>query len=94
MEEEGNSRITTLDFRRVNFGFLKDLLGGIPWVRALEDRGIQESWSLFKHYFLHAQDQCIRMSKKSSKGGRRHAWMSKKLLVKFKWKKKVCEMWN
>jgi len=32
------SRITTLDFRRDNFGLFKDLLGGITWVRTLEDR--------------------------------------------------------
>jgi len=32
-------RIKTLDLRRANFGFCKDLLGGIPWVRALEGRG-------------------------------------------------------
>ncbi|GAB0209598.1 mitochondrial enolase superfamily member 1 [Grus japonensis] len=30
------SRIKTLDFRRANFGLFKDLLGRIPWVRALE----------------------------------------------------------
>ena len=28
------SRITALDFRRANFGLFKNLLGGIPWVRA------------------------------------------------------------
>jgi len=33
------SRITTLDFRRANSGIFKDLLGGIPWVRAVEGRG-------------------------------------------------------
>jgi len=66
------SRIKTLDFRRANFGLFKELLGGIPWVRALEGRGVQESWLLFKHHFLHAQDRCIPLSKKSSKGGRRH----------------------
>jgi len=32
-------RITALDFRKVNFGLFKNLLGGIPWVRALEGRG-------------------------------------------------------
>jgi len=37
------SRITTLDFRRANFGLFKDLLGRIAWVRALEGRGLQES---------------------------------------------------
>jgi len=39
------SRITALDFRRANFVLLKDFLGGIPWVRALEGSGAQESWS-------------------------------------------------
>jgi len=71
------SRIKTLDIRRANFGLVKDLLGGIPWVRALEDMGVQESWLLFKHHFLHAQERCILLSKKSSKGGRRPTWMSK-----------------
>jgi len=33
------SRIKTLEFRRANSGLFKELLGGIPWVRALEGRG-------------------------------------------------------
>ena len=45
------SRITTLDFRRPNFGLFKQLLGGILWARALEGRGVQECWLLFKHHF-------------------------------------------
>jgi len=88
------SGITALDFRKAKFGLFEDLLGGIPWVRALEGRGVQESSSLFKHHFLHAQDWCIAMNKKSSKGGRRPAWMSKKLLAKLKWKRKVHGMWK
>jgi len=88
------SRITTLDFRRANFGLFKDLLGGIPWVRVLEGRGVQESCLLFKRHFLHAQDRCIPMSKKSSKGGRRPAWMSKELPAELKWKRKVYGMWK
>jgi len=83
------SRITTLDFRRANFGLCKDLPGGITWVRALEGRGAQESWLLFKYHFLHAQAQCIPISNKPSKGGRRSTWMSKELLAKLKWKKNV-----
>jgi len=67
----GGSRATrsiiTLGFRRANFGLFKELLGGIPWVRALEGWGVQETWSLFKHQFLHAQDRCIPLQKKSSK---------------------------
>ena len=33
------SRIKTLDLRRANFGLFKELLGGIPWARALEVGG-------------------------------------------------------
>ena len=50
------SRIKTLDLRRANFDLFKELLGAIPWARALEGRGVQECWLLFKHPFLHAQE--------------------------------------
>jgi len=88
------SRIKTLDFRRDNCDLFKELLGGIPWVRALESRGVQDSWLLFKHHFLHTQDQCIAPSKKSGKGGRRPAWMSKELLVELRWKRKAYRIWG
>jgi len=85
------NRIKILDFRRANFGLFKELLGGISWVRALEGTGVQECWSLFKHHFLHAQDQCIPLRKISSKGGRRPTWMSKELLAEIRWKRKSIE---
>ena len=88
------NRITALDFRRANTGLFKDLLRGILWVWALAGRGVQESWLLLNHRFLHAQDWCNPMSKKSSTGGRRPAWMSKELLAKLTWKRKVCKMWK
>ena len=53
------SRIKSLDLRRANFGLFKELLGGIPWARALEGRGVQECWLVFECHFLHAQERCI-----------------------------------
>ncbi|GAB0208992.1 mitochondrial enolase superfamily member 1 [Grus japonensis] len=88
------SRTTTLDFRRANFGLFKDLLGRIPWVKVLEGKRAQESWSIFRHHFLRAQDQCIPKNRKTSKGGRRPAWMSKELLEKLKGKKEAYRMWK
>ena len=41
------SRIKTLDLRTTKFALFKELLGGIPWARALEGRGVHECWSLF-----------------------------------------------
>jgi len=88
------SRIKTLDFKRANYGLFKELLGGIPWDRALEGRGGQESWLQFKLHFLHAQERCIPLRKKSSKGDRRPAWMSKELLAELRWKRRVYGMWK
>jgi len=88
------SRIKTLDFRRANFGLFKQLLGGILWVRALEGRGVQECWLLFKHHFPHAQERYIPLRKKSRTGGKRPAWMNKELLVEIKWKRKIHGMWK
>ena len=88
------SRIPTLGFRRANFGLFKDLLGGIPWVRALEGQGVQHSWSLVKGHFLHARDGCVPRRKKSSKGARRPPRMSKELLEELKWKQEGDSMWK
>jgi len=88
------SRIKTLDLRRANFGLFKELLGGIPWARALEDRGVQECWSLFKRHFHRAQERCIPLRKKCSKGGRRPAWLNRELLAELKWKRNVHGMWK
>jgi len=88
------SRIKTLDLKRPKLALFKELLGGISWVRALEGRGVQEQWLLFNHHFLHAQNRCIPLSKKSRKGVRRPAWMSKELLAELRWKRKVHGMWK
>ena len=50
------SRIKTSNLTRADFALFKELLGAIPWARALEGRGVQEYWLLFKHPFLHAQE--------------------------------------
>jgi len=52
------------------------------------------SWSLFKRHFLHAQEQCIPLRKKLSKGGRRPAWLNKELLAEIRWKRRVHGMWK
>ncbi|GAB0199162.1 mitochondrial enolase superfamily member 1 [Grus japonensis] len=39
-----HSNLTALDFRRIDFGRFRDLLGRVPWDKALEGRGAQDSW--------------------------------------------------
>jgi len=50
------SKLATLDFRRADFGLLRDLLHRTPWDKALEGRGAQESWLVFKDHLLQAQE--------------------------------------
>jgi len=42
------SKLTALDFSRADFGLFKNLLGRVPWDNALEEKGAQESWLIFK----------------------------------------------
>ncbi|KFW61745.1 hypothetical protein AS28_00352, partial [Pygoscelis adeliae] len=84
-----HSELTTLDFRRADFGLFRDLLGRVPWDKAPEGRGAQESWVMFKDHLLQAQERCIPTKRKSGKNARRPAWMNKELLDKLKHKKEA-----
>ncbi|GAB0193175.1 hypothetical protein GRJ2_001782800 [Grus japonensis] len=82
------SKLTTLDFRRADFGLFRDLLGTVPWDKALEERGAQESWLVFKGHLLQAQERCIPTKRKLGKNARRPAWMNKELLTNSNTKRK------
>ena len=51
-----HSKLTTLDFRRADFGLFRGLLGRVRWDKALEGRRAQESWLIFKDHLLQAQE--------------------------------------
>ncbi|GAB0209530.1 mitochondrial enolase superfamily member 1 [Grus japonensis] len=89
-----HSKLTTLDLRRADFGLLRDLLGRIPWDKALEGRGAQDSWLVFKGHLLQAQERCIPTKRKSSKTTKRPPWMNKELLGKLKHKKEAYRGWK
>jgi len=80
-------KLTALTFRRAVFGLFSDLLGRVPWDKALEGRGAQESWLMFKDHLGQAQERCIPTKRQSSKTTSSPAWMSKELLDKLKLKK-------
>ncbi|GAB0210014.1 mitochondrial enolase superfamily member 1 [Grus japonensis] len=88
------SKLTTLDFRRADSGLFRDLLGRIPWDKALEGRGAQDSWLIFKGHLLQAQERCIPTKRKSSKTTKRPPWMNKEVLGKVKQKKEGYRGWK
>ena len=53
---KAHSKLTTLDFRRTDFGLFRDLLGRVSRDKALEGRGAQESWLIFRDHLLQAQE--------------------------------------
>ena len=89
-----HSKLTTLDFRRAGLGLFRDLLGRVPWDKALAGRGAQKSWLIFKGHLLQAQEQCIPTKRKSGKNARRPAWMNKELLGKLKYNKEAYRRWK
>ncbi|PKU37622.1 hypothetical protein llap_12076 [Limosa lapponica baueri] len=78
------SKLTTLDFRRADFGLLRDLIGSVTWEKVPKGTGAQESWLVFKDHLFQAQERCIPKKKKSGKKARRPAWINKELLDKIK----------
>ncbi|KFV20689.1 hypothetical protein N340_13269, partial [Tauraco erythrolophus] len=83
-----------LDFRRADFGLFRDLLARVQWDEALEGRGAQESWLIFKDHLLQAQEQCIPTKRKSGRNTRRPVWMIKELLDQLRHKKKAYRGWK
>ncbi|KFZ63181.1 hypothetical protein N338_13267, partial [Podiceps cristatus] len=92
--KRAHSKLATLDFRRADFGILRNLLGIVAWDKALEGRGTQESWLIFKGHLLQAQERCIPRKRKSGKNARRSAWMNKELLDELKQKKEAYRGWK
>ncbi|GAB0183945.1 mitochondrial enolase superfamily member 1 [Grus japonensis] len=87
------SKLNTLDFREQT-GLFRDLLGRIPWDKALEGKGAQDSWLILKLHLLQAQERCIPTKRKSSKSTKRPPWMNKELLGKVKQKKEAYRGWK
>jgi len=89
-----HSRVATLDFRRANFKLFKELFRRVPWKSTFEGLGVHECWSVFKNDLLEAQEQAIPLCCKSSKRGRRPAWLNREFLMELKRKKELCDLWK
>lgn len=58
---KASSIISTQNFKCVDFGLFKELVGRISWESALEGRETHESCLIFKASLLKAQEQSILM---------------------------------
>ncbi|XP_062466520.1 uncharacterized protein LOC134159318 [Pezoporus occidentalis] len=88
------SKLTALVFKRADFGLFRNLLWKVPWDIALEGRGAQDCWLIFKDHLLQAQECCIPNRRKCSRRARRPPWMDKELLRKIQMKKEAYNKWK
>ena len=94
VKRKKDSRFATLAFRRANIKLFRELFNRVPWECAFEGLGVHECWSVFKNHRLEAQEQAIPLCRKSSKRGRRPAWLNRELLVELRRKKKLDDLWK
>lgn len=59
------TKLAALAIRRVYFGLLRGLLGGVLWDRVLEGKGAQECSLIFKDHLFQIQESYIPTRKKS-----------------------------
>ena len=63
------------------------MVESVPWGTVLKGKGAQEGWSYFKEELLKAQEKAIPKSQKTSRQGRRPAWLNRELRLAIRRKK-------
>ncbi|KAK4816200.1 hypothetical protein QYF61_012665 [Mycteria americana] len=90
----GVSKTATLDFRRADFGLFRRLVERVPWEAALMGKGVQEGWTFFKEEVLKAQERAVPRCRKTSRQGRRPAWLTRELWLELRRKRRVYDLWK
>jgi len=70
-----SSKVSTLNFRKANFQFFKELVNTTPWETALRDNRVEQSWQIFKDAFNRVQELLMPPCKKSGKEDKKRAWL-------------------
>ncbi|KAK4816761.1 hypothetical protein QYF61_022759 [Mycteria americana] len=57
-------------------------------------KGVQEGWTFFKEEVLKAQEQAVPRCQKTSRRGRRPAWLTRELWLGLRKKRRVYNLWK
>ncbi|KAK4817407.1 LOW QUALITY PROTEIN: hypothetical protein QYF61_013474 [Mycteria americana] len=90
----GVSKTATLDFWRADFSLFGRLVDRVPWEAALKGKGVQEGWTFFKEEVLKAQERAVPRCRKTSRRGRRPAWLTRELWLELRKKRRVYDLWK
>ena len=88
------SGVRTLNFKRAIFSYFKELSDEICWEEVLRDKGVEESWLVFKDAFLRMKELSILQNKTAGRRGRKSVWLGKDLLVKLREEKGKYTQWK
>ena len=70
------------------------MFSSVPWESAVEGLAVHEGWSVLKNHRLKAEEQAIPWCPKSSKRGRRPAWLNREFLLELGRKKRLDDLWK
>ncbi|KAK4819046.1 hypothetical protein QYF61_024685 [Mycteria americana] len=70
------------------------LVERVPWEAALMGKGVQEGWTFFKEEVLKAQERAVPRCRKTSRRGRRPAWLTRELWLELRKKRRVYDLWK
>ncbi|KAK4810178.1 hypothetical protein QYF61_010951 [Mycteria americana] len=90
----GVSKTATLDFWRADFGLFRRPVERVPWEAALKGKGVQEGWTFLKEEVLKAQERAVPRCQKTTRRGRRPAWLTRELWLELRKKRRVCDLWK
>ncbi|KAK4830743.1 hypothetical protein QYF61_013193 [Mycteria americana] len=90
----GVGKTATLDFRRADFSLFRRLVERVPWEAALMGKRVQEGWTFFKEEVLKAQERAVPRCRKTSRRGRRPAWLTRELWLELRRKRRVYDLWK
>ena len=60
----------------------------------MKEMGVQEGWTYFKRGVLKAQEQAVPVCRKTSRRGRRLAWLNRDLWLDLKNKRRIYCLWK
>lgn len=93
-KHEAQTKVRTLDFRKVKLQLFKELVSRTPCETALKDKGEEQNWQIFKDIVRTGEELPILRCMKLWKEGKSLAWVSKELLVKLRRKKEMHRHWK
>ncbi|KFQ24264.1 hypothetical protein N331_08672, partial [Merops nubicus] len=86
--------VKPLNFRKANLQLFKEPISKTPWEIVFRDKGVEQSWQIFKDTYHGAQKLTISSCRKPSREGRRPAQLSRDLLVRLKDKMRLHKQWK